>query len=912
MKLSELPNDASAPAVSDNSALPQPSNDATAPVSGEKKVLKLSQVSHAPEETSATPDNERTGFIGAKIGSLKDLKTSDVARHAKETIGLDPEADYTTGLPFSQKTEFLMMDNDKERQNFLDNYYPGAKFVQDKQGNTLIKMPNGQKIEPKGLHPFKNLAAEGLANALPIGGGMMASASTLAATKNPIAAAAAFPAGQTLGYGAREQLKAGFGLEKKSEKEYIENLGQQAKMGMETEVGGQVFGKALKTIYGGYPFGIPLLPSANKEMTKRVLDRNMSPPFLTAMPGSTVLQQKQSFLERVVGSSRNAYNAAGAKAGMADILEKSGVDKAQIPEMINSIMRGEVDTKSLGEQATKYYKSYVDGLQKTSDTMSKEASNIMDKKWADINKAIANPKIETSEAVINDIRTAKQQFSDASSSMYGTVDELNGNKAILSTAPMKAEIKKMIADLPKNKAGNVIFPGEGGAAASQYIRDLLDQPDLITFRQGQAIRSQLMQAGYSGEITSSVGERNLTKLADSADSMFARAAKGYYKSGGEGDAAKQSALALEKADKFYAENIGKFKDADVARLARDSGRAGAVRPEDVVKYVADPKYASKMNKILPMLSPQTKQAVAHADFQNMVENSTSPVTGKISGVKLLKEIDKRESTAPQLWGKRQAAEIKIYAKRLAALNEEIPIKDLQGDSSFVASKLRMSAKTREEADAMLKEGNSYLAALSKPGYLHDNALKLIMQPGEVHRLEQALKVFRGTPVEQQIKTSFAQNLLSKMSDPKNLWEKFSSGGAKMNATAFSKEVNKYSNKQLEMIFGKNTAKDLKTYADDMDFAMGSSIGNVAAGLAGGAAKMKIGLLHPATWPYFASLMIAENIITRPGFVRWLVLGVQPGTGAKIFQQSMEANYDRFLENHKKDILDYDRKIEQQQ
>ena len=894
----ESPADTNKPSVAE--LFPDKKTDATddAP----KKSTKLSDVA--------------TAFGNAKSGGAAGVMETAEKAYDKYISQRDPKADYKTGLPFASKAAYLGQDSPKEKQKFLDVHYPGAKMTKDERGRDLIQFPNGKLIEPHGSGFWNNLAAEAVSHA-PEMGGMVTGAgagAAMGAPLGPYGAAAGGLGGAIIGgVGGKmgeEGLKSAGGIQSKTEKEYLASLNTAGQEGAKSEVGGKVADKVISKLVGGYPFGVPFLgknQEINKQMTQRALDRGMVPPTSKSIPVATLLSQKQVYVEKVLGSSRDIQNVAAAKQGLADILKKSGMTDDSVENAVHSILRGESDVTALGKEASTYYKTLVDNLQNTANNLRKEASDALKDKFSKIDKAISDPKIDASHQVREDIVAAKDAFSEAASKQYGVVDELVGNKKLLSTQPMKEAVRKTIVNMPKDKAGNIIFPGEGGEALNRYVKNLLEQPELISFQQGQMIRSQLLHESYNGQLLKSLGDKNIGDLADAANQMFKRAEQGYIKSGGTGDEAKRAAKALADADKWYAENIVKFKDRDVAVLARDAAKTGAVRPEDVVKFVAEPKYASRMNKILPLLTPQTRQAVARADFDRMIDACTN-LDGKIDSARLMKEIEKRSATAPILWGKQVAEDARIYAKRLAALNGDIELDTLTGDSSQIVGKLRLAAKTQEEVRSMLSNDETFLAALGKPGFLHDKAFDLLISPGAEHQTELAMKAFRGTPVEAKIKQAFIQKLMSNLASPKDFWQKLAGiageAGGSLNTAPMAKELSKYSDKQLTAILGKDLAGDLRTYAQDLDFVMGQHGSDIAASLAAGAARLGITLLDPFQWKRYAVLAFGEYILSRPGTLKVLTLGLKYPEGSPIrvgVENALKADLDNFLISHRKQI-----------
>ncbi|TAK97752.1 MAG: hypothetical protein EPO08_20835 [Rhodospirillaceae bacterium] len=806
-------------------------------------------------------------YAQARAG-LDMIKHDAAIKQLNEWRGRLPDVDYETGLPFKAEVMVSRADTPAEKETALRNLYPDASIGRDKRGNVYVEL-NGKKIAANtGGSFFTHKLPVALASSIEPIAGMAGGAEAGAALGTPFApftAGLSIPVGGIIGAGVGGALGKGVQEEEKAATGYYDKSLDELKSSLESEAGWSAAGEGAGRVLLGvgratrhFPTFLGDQTAESNKLTEEALQRGFKPPIAAAAPGATKTQYTQAYIEKVIGNHRELKNAVAIDNQLKGSLKSIGFDDAQADKAMQDILTGKIDSRAYGEQVANKVKTYVDDQEKAINSLSKDMDKILSTQFSHIEKNIGSATGNAGDLIKTDIETARTTFSQTAGQLYGRVDAIVGDAPLVPTERIKLQAQSVLDKLPKVNGETVTLPGAEGVAA--YLQKMTQLDEKVTFSQAQILRSQFNQLGLATDLTPGIDKRLFRDLASSVDGSFndVQSTMGSY-----------GADALRKADDFYRENIKKFKNVMATRLTREAGMRGAVAPEDVISYVAKPGYASRLSYIMKMTSPETQAAIRSEDFSQVIKKTTNPVTGEINGKALLKQVTARDKTGEILYGKDWKA-VKLYAARLAARDGEVP---MANRDRFVTM-LKMQVEKQDRLERFMQKGDNYLAALSKPGFEFREAVNYIVQPGKEVRLEKAIEFFGENS---QVVKDLRKNALVKI---------FSDAGGGsteplnkvLQSDKLLNELNKYSDRQLALLFPNGLDKELKRMAEVIKFSSKEvSQSKMAAGLAAGVTKLlPLVAVKTGHWGYLsiASLLyVGDFLLQRPTTLRWFGPGL---------------------------------------
>lgn len=853
------------------------------------------QLAHAMHQ-KFYPDMPLDDFFG-KIGYVRGMADSrGFVANAKQTVtGQDPEADYDTGLPFMDRAFLARMDNDAERRAYLESRYGKDGVSMDQGGRFLVTRPGQRKrVSASGGGTMSGISADMTGNVYPLAGAT--AGGIIGAGFGGFGAPFGAAAGGMLGKGLDELLKDWQGYRRKTPEEEQKELANTGNAMAAGEGFGQVVTRGIgRALRGQLPTWLTGVDPETAQMTATTLRGGGVPPISSAMPHSKRLQWWQALSEKVVGpfSDQQRRNAALIEGELKNILRESGVPESAIDTAYREIANptAAVSTRELGEDIQRAVKAHVDTQSTLSRQDMDQATALLDQRLQHL--TVLTRRFQTGDLGVDvgaGIETARKDFGTAASKLYGRVDRLVGNEEIVPTASIKREAQRVWESLPKTAAtpgtppgtqrvqqqtprGQIwhteATPGTSGSPGSpvlgdprvlKVLGDLQKLPDNISFRDAQSIRTTLAELGEMRDLTPGVTQRHLDDLRQSVNTAFGVA---------EQDPRAAAALALKRqADAWYAKNIEKFKDATVNKLVRDTQAGMPPDPEVVARTVLRPGQTARARELKGMLPEATWRKVVGADFDNMITTATRQVDGVdvVRGVTLLKEIEKRGDIFDVTYSPRLAAQIRDYAKRLAARDGAVPVADLTPDNFSLA--LARANQRIEGREAFLNE--HFLGSLADPKKLPDDALRWIVQPKQETRLIEAIKFFgEQSPQVEAIRQAALRDLLNK-----TVGTTESGVGQSVAGGGMERALQGFTQKQQDLLFPNGLADDIRLVAKEAKFLFPpSKEGDMSAGLAAGAIKaLPIGLYAVAAIPP----ALAGWLLSRPGVVRYLALGLRGG------------------------------------
>lgn len=828
---------------------------------------------------------ERGGFVANKVGSISDLAAADAKEELRKWQGRRSDVDYETGLPMAAEIAFSRADNDRERELALKKSFPEGKIDRDEQGNFIVLTPDGKKIAAGVGGSFfrKKVPTFFASQAEPIigmGAGAIAGGAA-GAPFAPITFGLSVPIGAILGAGA-----GGFGgkaiqeVEKRVTGYSDKDIGETQEI-LTSEAGWSMAGEGVGKVLLGLGRASRRFPKIFGEqspetikLTEESIKAGAKPPISAIAPGATKTPYMQSYIEKVIGNHRETKNMRALEGQIRQSLQSAGFSTEQADKSMADLLSGKVSSRAYGEEMTKAVKRYVELQEISVRSLGTEMNKILDSQYKQIEKEIGSPDPKLSELVKTDIETARETFSLSATEMYSKVDNLVGKEPLVPTERLKAQAKSIVESFPATEKGERII-APGAESVVKYLNDLANLPENISFSQAQFLRSEFNRMAMPTDLTPGVDKRLFGNLA--------RAVNGSFDDAKTGIKTKKAAEALKTADQFYRENIIKFKNTMAVRLTKEAGEKGSVDPESVISLVARPGYESRLKYIMKMVNPQTQKAIVAEDFAQMISRSADPATKEISGKALLRQLKSREKTGEILYGK-QWPEIKKYAARIAAKDGELSLEGLTPDQFTETLKKKVFAQ--DELEKFMNRGENYLATLAKNDFESRDAINFIVQPGKEQRLERAINFFgENSPI---VKNLRKQSLLKIFSD---------AGGDStepmlkaLQGDKLLKEINKYSDRQLAMLFPNGLDLELKNMAEVVKFYSSDvtrSGGDIAAGLAAGATK-----LTPAYYPIAVVSYIADSVLQNPKVLRWFGPGLYGDNAATVSLREFFRNVPR--------------------
>ena len=845
-------------------------------------------------ETTKKAASELTPFVAGKVGNIEALAAEDAKKAEARLLGREPGVDYDSGLPLAAEIGYSRADTKEEKKIALQKSFPNGAVKEGKDGTFYVETPDGKKIAAgEGAFWTKRLPAGLISSAEPLAGmiGGAAGGAEVGLPFAPFTFGASVPIGAIVGAGifgaagkeVQEQEKKATGYYAKTPQQHLDALNSEALW----SAGGEGVGRLLLGA-GRASRQFPEVLGDQTPETKRLGEESLKvgarPPIRAVAPGATKSQWMQTFYENVIGNHREAKNEKALEGQIKTSLKASGLNDEQVNQAFNNLATGKVDSRAFGEEMTKTVKDYKAAQEASISTLNKNMDKVLDEQFKTIEKDIGSPSAALPEMLKTDIETARETFSQSASTIYGKVDELAGSEPVVPTSTIKAQASKIIDMLPAKKDVSAeqfakakedwrksflegkLKPGQkpptapekeflgliapGAEGTVRYLRDLTKLEDKITFKQAQNLRSGLNQIGLATDLTPGFDKKVFRDLANSVDGSI---------KDGSGGMNPEALSALQKADKFYKDNIKKFKNVMAIKLTREAGQRGAIDPEAVLNLVAKPGYESRLRYIMKMVNPETQKAIVAQDFSHILTKSTNPVTNTINGKSLLKQLAARDKTGEILYGK-NFGNLKNYAQKLAAKNGDLPVESLSPDT--FSKTLAEAVKKQDELERFMSKGDNYLATLSKNDFEFNNAVDFVIQPGKEVRLENAIEFFgEKSPITNKLRQ---QALIKIFGD--------AAGGSTepiqkaLQGGVLKKELSKYSDRQLNMLFPNGLAGELKNMADVVEFyGKSTAKDTMAAGLAAGVVKhLPIFLYAPvAAWSY-----AWDGLFRNPRVLRW--------------------------------------------
>lgn len=788
------------------------------------------------QKRGLVPSSDAVRAEALKRGLISDTSgggSSDYDAVYRKIRGMDADVDYDTGASPIAKWWLGRSDNPKETTLALQNLYGAGNVGQDSSGRWWVK-ENGRKVEVfgagQGIETGIQKLAYGALAYSPVMGGAIIGATT-ADTALPelpgVSAILGAGVGAVGGKALDEMSKAMQGIYAKTPRQELDTLDQAAVFNMAFESLGPISKAILAPIKNGLKSFFGITPEGER-MTRELAKGGAAPPLKTATPGMVGLQWHQSFRNKVMGDPKYAENVAYIRSQLVKTLETEGFSEPEIQKMmsqfetkdaaISSTEAGEkvsaraAQAKQALEENAGFAKEQVDAAVKLSrETLDRDIQNISTRITA-VNTA------ETGTNVAQAIRQSRQRFGAEMSRAYDAINDfVKANvktENVVNTANVRPIVADILFSLPEN-------------AQAPILKEMRQLPAVISLKDAHALRSQLRQMAYSGNLTPGLTEHQLSEVADAVDNSITQAGKDL-----EATLGTNIATQLKNLDNAYRDGIRKFRDVTLNQIVNRARTGIMPDAETVAAMIARPGEMDRFNTIWKMLPDSTKAQVAAADMNRMVVKANGD-----SGM-FLKQLESREPFLDKLYGK-SGKEILSKVRELAEFDANLPSENALKHGNIAAA-VDQEIRATRMLDIFVKQNP--VAALANPKTA-DRAVKQIIWPGRESNTI-AARDFLGpnSPEWKSIQTEALKDILSRAI------VKSEDLSPRVIGNAMTSVLGSYTRKQLDILFPAGLEDDLRTLAKEANFLFPASEHDMSAGLAAGAVKAGLPFTAPA-WIY---------------------------------------------------------------
>lgn len=634
------------------------------------------------------------------------------------------------GIDFTSQTLYDMAYTDKERQKALERGYPG-KVKQDSEG--LYVEDNGKFRRPgRGITKVTG-ALTGMA--APTAGGVLGALGGGALGNAPGAIIGA-AGGSMAGQGVNDIVLQLAGIYDRSLGEEAINLGTAGAFGAAGEGAGRIVAGAVPTIREGISNLSEAAPKAlanflgatkeNTRMARELAEKGvMVPPSAWAKESPHVQNLVEVFdpafrTQKPLEQSATGYYEKSA----GQLLRDMGVDvkEGQLlqPETAvatkpagealraralnesqkaDEALRAALDARRAQAQAGLPEKmAQRETLLKAESDARQAAQSLIDQGFKDIAKTtddafkVANAGANSGDlwqAVGDKMRAIRQGISARAEKMYGEADTLAGghlpNAAGLSDTAdaflkqMPGEFEQKYPDIVRKLRDLAGVRGEDG----EWVKE----PVKPTFGQLHNLRSQLRSNVNWYDLTSDIREGTYK--------FFSRQVDDVLHDKNAVPALKDAAEALDRADKFYADNIKVFNANQIRAIIRGLEAGEPADPANLYKAVVKEGQTDLTAKIRDMVGPNLWAGVRAADTQAMLDSSKN-LLGAIDGRAFAREVlDRYRSNMLQVvHGKEASEKLLGQAQAIENLAGRLPLQERAGDTMT-----QLIARAHAAADA---------------------------------------------------------------------------------------------------------------------------------------------------------------------------------------------------------------------
>lgn len=305
---------------------------------------------------------------------------------------------------------------------------------------------------------------------------------------------------------------------------------------------------------------------------------------------------------------------------------------------------------------------------------------------------------EAGEMIVEDVKGARSAMREWASSVSSNIDRMTNGRPVVPTRRLKEAAQQIMDELPRSADGKPIMASPKTVRGLQQIQQL---PDELTVKQAQTITERLYEAAPNNEIMPGITGGYAKFLHKNARQMF-------------DDVPGPLGEAIQQFRGRYAEQASKFDDAFVRRLLRNPGQVGSFEPEAIVPALFRKGQHSKLERLMPKLSDETREAMRSVAMEDVLSSITArtddPLNTVFDGKALAQTLDKYGTpTLRAMFGKEVANDL----RRLAQVTQMVAPR--AGDSGgLVAAGVALSPISNF---GLITKLNIMSKVMSKPGVI---------------------------------------------------------------------------------------------------------------------------------------------------------------------------------------------------
>lgn len=766
---------------------------------------------------------------------------------------LDPDVDYSTGMPMSLRIDLSRMDNPQEAELLLAKRFGNGNFGQDEYGNWWVTdTPTGKRtaVFPRdGLwEGTKNLAA-GVAASTPANAGAGAGAGIGAALGGPPGAIFGAMAGGAAGKGIDEAVKYFGGLFSKTPAEAVGTLGNEGAFAGAFQGAAPLARAAKKPLQSAARWWGGVTPES-ATMGSDLMAGGARPPVSSLAPDLKVMEYRRNLRNVVAGDPVEPERAAYLDTRVRNMMRANGIPDAEIETAIAQVKdkSAAIPAREVGEAVLGKARTIETGLQAEERAALAGAEQTLDKLQGAV-KSWAKAPPELADQVAGAIRADRRQFSQTMSKVYGTIDKMLGDVPLVPTDAITRTAREVV-EIMDPQAVSPLLRRWASPEAQQ----------MLTFEQAHQLRTTFREMAEKYDV-SPTGQKlgNVQKVARAVDDTIREL------SNSPDITVKAAADALRAADRTYAKAVVHFNDATMNKMVQQT-RSGLLPEPTQVADLLTSAPPSSVERIWGVLPDNVKDGVRKADVANMIRAASHPdASGKmvVDGKALYAELMDRDAVNSIVHGARQTGFLKDVAKAFAAADGKMDLETLT-DPMFAGLRRSLEeARAAKQASAKFAQANPRVALASNEPNMVDAASRYVTTPGAEARTEAAFKMLGATSPEwRAVETYAVKKLLHDAFDPT------SALGIRVSGPAIERALGQYTPKQQELLFGRGIRADLRLLAQEARYLFpGDAAADFGTSLAG--ASTKGSLPSAVGLKRFAGQLISGFLADNPRFLKFL-------------------------------------------
>ena len=802
----------------------------------------------------STPDPWASVGTVAGTGSKDDpwAKVGTVSTSAKPVDTID----YDTGLPFVDRVNLAQADNPKEALKYLESVY-GAKNVGVASDGTLYVTKDGKQIAVYGGSKLKGFAASVAGTSPTLAGMTMGgiAGAEIGAVGGPwglgLGAIGGAIIGGVSGKALTEAGKAATGRYEKTPSELATTMIRTAQESAVGEMGGRAAGKAFTAITRGpFPRFLTQTTPESRQLTELALEEGGRPPAQSHSPGLKRVQFMEALARKAVSPvrSQDEANARVIENRMRALLKDSGIPDQEIATTIAELARGDsrVATADVGEHVKKAVIAHKDMLEANINSRLAETQTALDKSMSSLD--ILTRRFQTGDLgvdVATSIRASRRDFGTALSKIYEKMDSLVGDQPLVSSNLVNKEINRILR----------VLPPDAKSVIAKRLADVgldISKDQNISFAAAQRIRTIFREHSIDTPLLQGVTEKEAGDIASAMDYSIQQA--------GKNPKAARAVALLNKADSLYGKGIQKFKDATVQRLLKDMEAGLPPNPETVASRIIQPGQEARVKTIRKLIGEDNWKQVVGADYTNMIRSSTDE-TGKVSGVRLLRQISERRGLMKEIYGPQITSRIEELAKTIAARDGSMPVESL-APGALRTSVENLKAAEKASDDFMRKNA---LSLLARPKGNPEKVYQTLVDPKNGKLLKDAVALIGdNSPQIQAVRQTALKQVFAHA-------KMFVAQGIPDNA--LTKALNEYTPEQQKILFPNGMAGDLKLLGQMITHLMKNLSDESMAGMSSGFILRRNFMVRI---PLQAPILIYQMLASQRPVIRYLSIGLRSG------------------------------------